>query len=463
MPREPLLVVGHLTCDRVDGSRRLGGAAWYAARTLAAFGHPVRLLTAAPADPLLDALRRLPGLALHRIDAGTFTTFRHGTGPDGRRHLVLESLAPTLSPRDLPPTWRASGWGLCLPVASECPVSWLADLSETEWVVGLQGWLRRTGACGRVEPADPPQALFRARLLAATLSEEDHPDAEAIARRLAARARLVAITRGAAPVRVLTARGAFEVPVPPVRHVHDTTGAGDVFTAALMHALRAGHLDEDAVRMAAEAAARHVAGQGPAEAAAALPGTGDAMACAVARVRARLALSEVPEDPRHGENTVQWLLRLHPEADEALRLAALAHDIDRATPERVRREDFRDYDAFKAAHARRGARLLRGILEGCGLEPALVEEACRLVAHHEAGGDPRADILRDADSLSFYDTNLPLYLRRQGPEEALRRARWGWARLSERGRALLRAFRPRDPGAQWVLEALLADLEGGRA
>ncbi len=70
------------------------------------------------------------------------------------------------------------------------------------------------------------------------------------------------------------------------------------------------------------------------------------------KIRALIAGSRVPEDPLHADNTLEWLLRLQPDAGDALQLAALAHDIDRANEEiKVKRADFDDYDAFKAAHA----------------------------------------------------------------------------------------------------------------
>ena len=81
----------------------------------------------------------------------------------------------------------------------------------------------------------------------------------------------------------------------------------------------------------------------------------DSLDCAKQEIRRVIAASQVPEDPRHADNTLEWLLRLAPDADEALQLAALGHDIDRAIEEvKVRRADFDDYDAFKAAHARHG-------------------------------------------------------------------------------------------------------------
>jgi len=160
--------------------------------------------------------------------------------------------------------------------------------------------------------------------------------------------------------------------------------------------------------------------------------------CAKRRVRSIIACSSVPEDPRHADNTLEWLLRLAPDAGSALRLAALAHDIDRAVEgAKVNREDFDNYDSFKAAHARNGARMLRPILVGCGVDPDIVEEACRLVEVHEAGGDPASDLLKDADGISFFAVNLPFYFRREGWEETKRRARWGYLRLSPRARKIV--------------------------
>ena len=164
--------------------------------------------------------------------------------------------------------------------------------------------------------------------------------------------------------------------------------------------------------------------------------------CSIERVRNRIAelvaASGVPEDPGHSRNTLEWLLELEPDASAALRIAALGHDVERAIETRkVRREDFADYDAFKAAHARSSADILREIMCKCGVEDeALTREVHRLVCLHEVGGDPRSDLLRDADGLSFFDVNLPHYFERNGGEETRRRCVWGYLRLSERARSI---------------------------
>ncbi len=161
--------------------------------------------------------------------------------------------------------------------------------------------------------------------------------------------------------------------------------------------------------------------------------------CAKKKIRLVVAGSRVPEDSRHADNTLEWLLRLEPDADGALQLAALAHDIDRAIDGlKVKRADFDDYDAFKAAHARNGAEILRPILTECGVEQHIVDEACRLVEVHEVGGDFRSDLLKDADSISYFDVNLPFYYRREGWNEAKRRSSWGYRRLSPRGKEIVK-------------------------
>ena len=159
----------------------------------------------------------------------------------------------------------------------------------------------------------------------------------------------------------------------------------------------------------------------------------DSLECAKRKIRAIIATSKVPEDPRHADNTLEWLLRLDPKADQALQIAALAHDIDRAIEARkVRRADYDDYDAFKAAHARNGAKISRAILDECGVAKSIAAEACRLVTLHEIGHDARADLLKDADGISYFEVNMPLYYEREGWEETKRRCIWGYRRLSAR-------------------------------
>jgi len=438
----PILVIGHVTRDLIGGEERLGGGAAYVARALSARGMDAALVTRAPDDPLLRPLLTDPRIRLHLLPSESFTTFRHHH-TQGERRLGLETCAADITVADIPSAWRDLPFVFLVPVMGECKTELLTALPQSELIVGAQGWLRSVDANGRVRPCAPPEALLATRLLAVTLSEDDHPEAEALARRMAQHCRVAALTRGDKAVTSFEKNGENDIPVEPVKQVHDTNGAGDVFTALLGLQIMGGHTVRTAVTVAAQGATHYVAeGMAALEELQPVDRFQLPSRRAKSRIRALIACSEVPEDPHHADNTLEWLLRLERDAGEALQLAALAHDIDRATPERVRREDYPDYDAFKAAHARRGARLLRGILKDCGVETAIVKEVCRLAELHEVGGDPGSDLLKDADSISYFDVNLPLYFQRHGWAETLRRSIWGYRRLSEnmRGEVARRVY-----------------------
>ncbi len=155
--------------------------------------------------------------------------------------------------------------------------------------------------------------------------------------------------------------------------------------------------------------------------------------------------SSVPEDPVHSRNTIEWLLKFKPDADVALRIAALGHDIERASEHRkVKRRDYADYDAFKEAHAERSAEVLVEIMKECNIHMNLIDDVVSLVRRHETGGDTRADLLKDADSVSFFQVNLPFFYTRSGVEETRLRCRWGLKRLSSELETVVEGFEYED-------------------
>ncbi len=188
----------------------------------------------------------------------------------------------------------------------------------------------------------------------------------------------------------------------------------------------------------------------------------DSIECAKRKIRAVVSKSGVPEDPVHAENVLDWVLQLRSDSDEALQIAALSHDIDRADVRRkVRRTDFNDYDAFKAAHANNSAKILKEILHECHVDQSIIDEACRLVERHEVGGDMRSDLLKDADTISFFEVNMPLYFQREGYEETLKRCIWGYHRLSPKGKDICRNMTyPQYPLVKILKEAINKASEG---
>ncbi|MCH7495123.1 MAG: DUF4202 family protein [Candidatus Marinimicrobia bacterium] len=146
----------------------------------------------------------------------------------------------------------------------------------------------------------------------------------------------------------------------------------------------------------------------------------------------------MPEDLLHAKNTLVWLLRIDPRASQALRIAAFAHDVERAFEcKKIHRMDFNDFDVFKASHASNSSKILMEILTECDIHRAISLEACSLVLLHETGGNANADLLMNVDSISYFDVNLPLYYQREGWAETKRRSVWGYQRLSPRGKGIV--------------------------
>ncbi len=112
--------------------------------------------------------------------------------------------------------------------------------------------------------------------------------------------------------------------------------------------------------------------------------------CAKQKIRAAISKSSVPEDSLHSENVLEWIIKLECNADEALQIAALAHDIDRADEnKKVKRDNFSNYNTFKSEHAKNSANILEDVLIKCHIKQSIIDESCRLVEYHEVGGDPR--------------------------------------------------------------------------
>jgi hypothetical protein len=212
---------------------------------------------------LLEPLRRAPRLSLHCVASDAMTTFALDYA-GGNRRLWLRRRARQLSLDDIPAACRRPRVAYVGAVAGECDGAFVRGLQGLFVGAGLQGWLRRFGDDGLVEPArlaETPEVQDPPPLQVAILSEEDHPGAEGLAAGLVARGATVAITRGARGARLIAEAECVEIPAAPAREI-DATGAGDVFGVVLTLQLAEGKPLAVAGRAAAAAAARVVEGPG---------------------------------------------------------------------------------------------------------------------------------------------------------------------------------------------------------
>lgn len=234
--RLDFVAVGHVTIDRVSGKRRLGGAAAFAALTAARLGLRSGILTsAAPTFPYWDSL---DGVEIHCQPAARTTEFENVYEGSRRRQRVLAQ-ADALTEASLASIrgrLRDDAAVLYCPVVHEVELPLVPLAPRGLSGVAPQGFFRRWKPHGLVEACDwedASTALARADVV--SMSEDDHPAPEELAEEFAGRA--FAVTKGAKGARVYSEGDVYDLPAFTAVEV-DPTGAGDVFAAAFLLALR---------------------------------------------------------------------------------------------------------------------------------------------------------------------------------------------------------------------------------
>jgi len=159
-------------------------------------------------------------------------------------------------------------------------------------------------------------------------------------------------------------------------------------------------------------------------------------------------------EPTHSKLTLEWLLKLKPNADEAMQVSALAHDIDRAITG-ITEKDLKDYskiDEFKKEHAIRSAKFTTEILRKHECDEEDIKRVQHLIENHEEGGDEDQTTLMEADSLAYFDYNIPKYLGRNGEERTKQKIKFMYERLSDESKKLVRQIEFDDEKIKKLLE-----------
>jgi hypothetical protein len=118
-----------------------------------------------------------------------------------------------------------------------------------------------------------------------------------------------------------------------------------------------------------------------------------------------------PYNRHHLLKALEWLDRVAPDSAESVRLATLTHDMERAFPgpDQPVIKTLSDPE-YERRHSLRSARIVGAWLREHHASEALVEHVEALIVSHEFGGWPEADLVQAADSLSFLETNIDLFL-----------------------------------------------------
>jgi len=97
--------------------------------------------------------------------------------------------------------------------------------------------------------------------------------------------------------------------------------------------------------------------------------------------------------------------------------------------------------------------ILKEIMNKCTLDGKMVKDIGEMVRYHEIGGNKKTNLLQNADTLSFFDVNLPFYYTRNDREETKRRCFWGLKRLSPDSHHIVSEFKYKDKDIEVLVKS----------
>lgn len=122
---------------------------------------------------------------------------------------------------------------------------------------------------------------------------------------------------------------------------------------------------------------------------------------------------------KHAQHLVkaeEWLRYIDSKASQAMLLATLTHDMERAFPgpDSPKQDPTLGPDdpVYNSAHSERSARIVSEFLRVQNAPEDLIAEVARLIRVHEIGGWEDANWVQAADSLSFLEVNVDFFLDR---------------------------------------------------
>lgn len=124
----------------------------------------------------------------------------------------------------------------------------------------------------------------------------------------------------------------------------------------------------------------------------------------------------------HLKRTVYWIKQLKPDADEALLIAAVSHDIERAfrdeSMEKLLKnssDGFRD-PFFLKEHSEKGSQIIADFLGKENADESIIGKVKSLIQAHETGGTEDQNLLKDADSMSYFENQIETFVNERTKE-----------------------------------------------
>lgn len=232
------LLIGHITADLTsEGGRRLGGTVSYSAPVATAFGHEVRVLTsAADGEPLLAGLEPYVSEKVV-LPASSTSTFENIYDAQGRRTQYIRGVAAPLRVQDVPASWLSTPLVHLAPLTGEVDPQLAHLFRDSTVLLTLQGWLRRWGDDGRVYFKRWFDADVLKDIDIVVFSEEDIAEAPDLEQAFAGAVEHLFVTQAERGGTYYHKGQPHHYDTPQFEEVN-STGAGDVFAAAVLSSMK---------------------------------------------------------------------------------------------------------------------------------------------------------------------------------------------------------------------------------
>ena len=224
------LAVGHICHDLSSDGPVIGGSAAYGSATALVLGCRTAVVTSSAQED--NSGGRLDKIVSSIFGMTKTTLFENVYTPAGRVQ-TIHAVAESISSDDIPASWQRASIVHLAPIANEVDPDALHLFSNSLVGIAPQGWMRRWDKNGRVSAGPWTAAERYLRLAAAVfISEEDLPDEEML-EKYREWSRLLVMTRGPDGCTIYFGDEIRHFPA-GTASVLDTTGAGDIFTAAFL-------------------------------------------------------------------------------------------------------------------------------------------------------------------------------------------------------------------------------------
>lgn len=225
------LCIGHCCHDLLDNKNILGGCTSYSSLVARQLGLEVAVLTSVGDN--FEFLDTFTSKGIHFFNKKSLkTTVFENIYQGNLRTQYIHARAETLFAEDVPQDWRNATIVQLGLIADEVDFSIFKVFPNVLIGATIQGWLRKWDHTGKVSP----KAMDWSKLAAADvviMSDADIEGFENAIPTIASYVDVLVITQGANGAAVYNKSIEHHFPSYPVNEV-DSTGAGDVFTAAFL-------------------------------------------------------------------------------------------------------------------------------------------------------------------------------------------------------------------------------------